>query len=181
MQMRPCTSSRAGTRPAVLPFSCHVLRRSGVVLFQHAQSHPAARTHRIRLLEEPRANAWIAEPLRAACKHVPRLPDTDPDAPGPFAFANDARVKGILTEAGFSSIAMERCDLSLDVALGRGLEFAVKGMFEIGPVSRALQGQPDEALSAVAKSIRAVLAPREKDGSILLDASVWIVTAANPG
>jgi ubiquinone/menaquinone biosynthesis C-methylase UbiE len=128
---------------------------------------------------EPRMNPWMTVPLQEAYKHVPRLPEVAPDAPGPFAFASEKRVRGILSEAGFSSIATEPCQLFLDLAVGRGLEAAVSGAFEIGPVSRAVEGQEPKVLNAVADSIRKALAPVEKDGSVLLGASVWIVIAGN--
>ena len=128
---------------------------------------------------EPKMNPWMTVPLQEAYKHVPRLPEVAPDAPGPFAFASEKRVRSILREAGFSSIATEPCELFLDLAVGRGLEAAVRDACEIGPVSRALEGQEPKVLNAVADSIRKALAPVEKDGSVFLGASVWIVTAGN--
>ena len=72
---------------------------------------------------------------------------------------------------------MEACPLSLDAAIGRGLDGAVQGAFEIGPVSRALDGQPEELRTAAAASIREALTPFAKGDAVLLPASVWIVTA----
>ena len=43
---------------------------------------------------------------------------------------------------------MEPCTGTLDVAIGRGLEAAVQGAFEIGPASRALEGHPAETRAA---------------------------------
>jgi len=101
-----------------------------------------------------------------------------PDDPGPFSFASEPRVRGILDEAGFSSIAMDLAIFSLDVAVGRGLEAAVRGALEIGPVSRALEGQSPEVMATVANAIRTAYAPLAEGGSIPLGGSVWIVTAA---
>jgi len=128
---------------------------------------------------EPRQNPWMMIALQEAYKHVPRLPEVGPDDPGPFSFASEPRVRRILAEAGFSSIAMEACDVSLDVAFGRGLEAAVSSALEVGPVSRALEGQPREVMATVANAIRRVYAPLSKGDSIPLGASVWIVTAEN--
>src|SRR6202789_2436072 len=97
---------------------------------------------------EPRDNPWMMAPLQAAYKHVPKLPQLGPEDPGPFSFASEARVGRILSEAGFSGIAMERCDLSLDTAVGRGLEAAVEAALEIGPTARALAEQPPELVAA---------------------------------
>jgi ubiquinone/menaquinone biosynthesis C-methylase UbiE len=128
----------------------------------------------------PRDNPWMMMPLMAAYKHVPKLPEMGPEDPGPFAFANEERVRRILTEAGFSKVALERHDLSLDVAVGRGLDAAVNTAVEIGPVSRALEAQPPETVAAVAASVREALAPHLKANNVALGASIWIVTAVNP-
>jgi ubiquinone/menaquinone biosynthesis C-methylase UbiE len=126
---------------------------------------------------EPRENPWMMTPLQAAYKHVPKLPQQGPEDPGPFAFASEERVRRILTKAGFTGIDMEPCPLSLDAAIGHGLDGAVQGALEIGPVSRALDGQPAEIRSAVAQSIREALAPFAKGDAVPLPASIWIVTA----
>ena len=127
---------------------------------------------------EPRDNPWLLAPLQAAYKHVPKLPQFGPEDPGPFSFAAEQRVHRILGEAGFSDIAMEPCNLSLDVAVGRGLDAAVASALEIGPASRALQGQPSDLRAAAAKSIREALAPFAKGNTVPLAASIWIVTAS---
>jgi ubiquinone/menaquinone biosynthesis C-methylase UbiE len=126
---------------------------------------------------EPRENPFFMAPLQAAYKHVPKLPQQGPEDPGPFAFASEARVRRILDAAGFTGIQMEPCPLLLDAAIGRGLDGAVQGALEIGPVSRALEGQPEELRVAAASSIREALAPFAKGDSVLLPASIWIVTA----
>jgi ubiquinone/menaquinone biosynthesis C-methylase UbiE len=126
---------------------------------------------------EPRDNPWLMTPLQAVYRHVPKLPPLGPEDPGPFAFASEARVNRILSEAGFSQIAMERCDLSLDVGIGRGLEAAVETALEIGPAARALDGQPPDIRAAAATSIREALVPFVNGQAVLLPASIWIVTA----
>ena len=126
---------------------------------------------------EPRENPFFMAPLQAAYKHVPKLPQLGPDDPGPFAFASEARVRRILGEAGFTGVEMEACPLLLDSAIGRGLDGAVQAAMEIGPASRALEGQPEELRKAAAASIREALTPFAKGDAVLLPASVWIVTA----
>lgn len=127
---------------------------------------------------ESRKNPWMMVPLQEAYKHVPRLPEVSADDPGPFSLASEKKIRSILSEAGFSAIATEPCDLSLDLAVGKGLEAAVSGAFAIGPVSRAVEGQPSNVLAAVEKSIRTALASVQKGDSVPLGASVWIVAAA---
>jgi SAM-dependent methyltransferase len=126
---------------------------------------------------EPRENPFFMAPLQAVYKHVPKLPPQGPEDPGPFAFASEARVHRILGEAGFTGIAMEPCNLALDVAIGRGLDAAVQGALEIGPASRALEGQPDDVRTAATNSIREALSAYAKGERVPLPASIWIVTA----
>jgi SAM-dependent methyltransferase len=129
---------------------------------------------------EPRLNPWLMLPLQAAYSHAPRLPELGPEDPGPFSFASEARVNRILSEAGFSAIAMHAADLLLDIAVGRGLDAAVEGALEIGPASRALQDQPPEVRAAATNAIRVALVPHQKGDSVPLGAAIWIVTATNP-
>jgi len=126
---------------------------------------------------EPRENPFFMAPLQAVYKHVPKLPQQGPEDPGPFAFASEARVQRILGEAGFTAIAMEPCDLSLDIAIGRGLDTAVRSALDIGPAARALAEQPPEVVAAATDSMRGALTPFLKGQSVPLPAAIWIVTA----
>jgi ubiquinone/menaquinone biosynthesis C-methylase UbiE len=126
---------------------------------------------------EPRENPFFMTPLQAVYRHVPKMPQVGPEDPGPFSFASEARVNRILNAAGFTEIAMERCDLALDVAVGGGLDAAVKGALEIGPAARALAEQPREVVAAAAQSIREALTPHVRGQTVPLDAAIWIVTA----
>jgi ubiquinone/menaquinone biosynthesis C-methylase UbiE len=129
---------------------------------------------------EPRQNPWMMVPLKAAYQHVPKLPQMAPHDPGPFAFAEEDWVRHILTSAGFSSVTLEEHDLQLDIAVGRGLEAAIEGALEIGPASRALEGQPEHLRQAAIASIREALRPLVTDGKVPLGGSIWIASATNP-
>jgi hypothetical protein len=72
---------------------------------------------------------------------------------------------------------MEPHNLSLDIAIGRGLEAGVQAALEIGPASRALQGHPVAVREAARNSIREALAPFAEGQSVPLAAAIWIVTA----
>jgi ubiquinone/menaquinone biosynthesis C-methylase UbiE len=126
---------------------------------------------------EPRENPFFMAPLQAVYKHVPKLPQLGPEDPGPFSFASEQRVVRILSETGFSGIAMEPCKLTLDPAVGRGLDVAVQSALEIGPAARALAEQPPDVVAAARQSVREALAPHVKGQTVPLGASIWIVTA----
>jgi SAM-dependent methyltransferase len=129
---------------------------------------------------EARQNPFFILPLREAGKHAPPLPETDPEAPGPFAFASEARVRKILNDAGFADIVLEPHDLDLDIAVGGGLDTAVRAAMTIGPTSRILDGQSDAVRATATADIRRALAEHARGDSVPLGAAIWIVTAANP-
>ena len=126
---------------------------------------------------EARSNPFFMVPLQAVYQHVPKMPQVGPEEPGPFAFASEERVKRILGAAGFSEVAMEPVDLALDVAIGGGLEAAVRSATEIGPAARALTDHPPETVAAATQAIREALRPLVKGQTVMLDAAIWIVTA----
>jgi SAM-dependent methyltransferase len=126
---------------------------------------------------EPRQNPFFMLPLQAVYQHVPKMPQVGPEDPGPFSFASEGRVHRILSSAGFSDVAMEPCDLALDVAVGGELDAAVRSALEIGPSARALADQPPDIIAAAAQSVREALTPFVKGDTVPLDAKIWIVTA----
>ena len=113
-------------------------------------------------------NPWLMLPLQAAYRHVPRLPEAGPEDPGPFAFAAEPRVRGILERAGFGEITFEPIDLSLDLAEGHGLDRAVEMSLGVGPASRALDEQPPALRVAAAEAIRAALEPYQNGNRVPL-------------
>ena len=125
-------------------------------------------------------NPFFVVPLREAGKHAPPLPEMDPEAPGPFALADPARVRRILSDAGYADIAVKPHDLELDIAAGRGLDAAVKAAMTIGPTSRMLDGQSEAVRAAVEADIRKALAGHARADSVPLGGAIWIVTATNP-
>src|SRR5262249_54679080 len=120
---------------------------------------------------EPRENPWMMAPLQAIYQHVPKLPPQGPEDPGPFAFASEERVRRILGDAGYTSVAMEAVGLSLDIAIGRGLDAAVQAAMQIGPGSRALDGHPSQTRAAAAKSVKDMLTPHVRGEGVPLAGS----------
>ena len=120
-------------------------------------------------------NHWAKVPLKAAYEHVPKTPALQPGEPGPFSLADPERVRGILTAAGFANIRLMPLLLDLDIANGGGLERACRQAVEIGAASRALRDYPD-AKPAVVSTLRERLLPFMRGNSVILSASVWLVS-----
>jgi SAM-dependent methyltransferase len=128
----------------------------------------------------PRDNAWAMAPLaaaRAAMGVTP--PPADPNAPGPFAFADDTRVRTILADAGFTDIVFTRHDAP--VVYGRTPRAAAERALRVGPASRFARDMGDanrpRILDAVEEAFSQLAAP---GGEVKLIGSAWIVTATNP-
>ena len=129
----------------------------------------------------PRDNPWAMAPLsaaRAAMGVTP--PPADPYAPGPFAFADDERLRAILEDSGFDDVAFQRFDTSL--TLGATPHDAAERALRVGPTSRFVREVGMEHLPKISDAVEhafALLAA--PDVRVLLNGSTWIVSATNPG
>ena len=90
--------------------------------------------------ERWRKNLLDIVPLRAASAHLPPQPAHDPDAPGPFAFANPDRVHGILERAGFAQIEIT----AHDEQVGSGdLDSMLAVCSRVGTLGKILRENPE--------------------------------------
>lgn len=131
-------------------------------------------------------NPWAAMPL-AAVGTVTALPPKAPEGtPGPFAFADAARVTRILEAAGFEGVRVTPEDR--DVPLGPhgpGTTRAavVDYLQQIGPAARVIAELDDAGKAAARGAIEARVAElparAADDASVWLGAAVWIVTATS--
>ncbi|GAB0114839.1 class I SAM-dependent methyltransferase [Acidisoma sp. C75] len=122
---------------------------------------------------KPAENPWLTTPLDAARPLLPPLPEPDPLAPGPFAFADPERVRRILSAAGFAEIDIA----PHDTAIGSGsLDETLLLSTRIGPLARALRDHPSYR-EQVLGVVRAALAPYVTEAGVLMPAAVWLVRA----
>ena len=129
----------------------------------------------------PRDNPWAMAPLMAAREAMGATPaPTDPNAPGPFAFADGQRVRAILAGAGFSDIGLARFDAP--IALGASPQAAAERSVSFGPAARFVKEAGSEHLKTIQDAIESSLAAlAAADGSVSLPGSTWVVTASSPG
>jgi SAM-dependent methyltransferase len=125
----------------------------------------------------PRDNPWMTVPLVAAQPHLPPQPESDPLAPGPFAFADPDRVRGILSRAGYTGIAITRHNASVRFCGPGEIAQAAAFAASIGPVSRALAEAEPAARVAAEQAILAEFRRLENRDGLALAASVWVVSA----
>lgn len=126
-------------------------------------------------------NGWMQVPLHAAYDAgLPRLPRPAPDEPGPFAFADPARVRAILTAAGWAEPRLTPLDMSLDIAAGQGLDGAMAQATQIGAASRALREAPEELRPVAMAAMRAALQAHVDGDRVALPGAVWLVESHAP-
>ncbi len=123
-------------------------------------------------------NEWVRVPLQAALQHLPPPEPPPPDAPGPFAFADPARVEAILGGAGFVRVALQPFVTTLRVSQAGELAEAARELAQIGPLARLLTGRPEAVLDTVFPAIEAALQPYFQPGALDMQCAVWLVTGA---
>jgi SAM-dependent methyltransferase len=121
----------------------------------------------------PAENEFMTAATRAAAPFLPPAPAPDPTAPGQFAFADSARVKGILEASGWSSIEVDRADIASEVSEGDLMAFVTR----LGPVGAALREADQSTAEKVRAALPAAFAPFVKDGAARFNAACWLVTA----
>ena len=129
-------------------------------------------------------NHWVTLPMAAIRDIVPPPPPASSEAPGPFSFGDPDRVRRILTQAGFADIAIEPVDHAVVFGEGTtGAEAVDDGLdraFAVGPLRRALAGQPDLVVMKAAAAVHASFTHKLIGNRVLIDGEGWIVSARNP-
>jgi len=125
-------------------------------------------------------NEWVAVPGLAMLPIV-GPPDMPPaDAPGPFAFGDQARVAGILADAGFTDVACESTTPSILLGGGLGLDDTVAWLGEGGMGKRFLAGADPATTERALGAVREALAPFVTPEGVRMATATWLVTATRP-
>jgi hypothetical protein len=114
----------------------------------------------------PQENLFITIPVAAAARHISLPAPGEPDAPGPFAFADLDRVRGMLTRSGFSDIETDR----VVEKVGGGTDETVEMLLQLGPLGDKLDSLDDRTRRAIAADIRTALIPFTTSGRVSMDA-----------
>lgn len=165
-----------------IPFDA-ALSRHGVMFF----ADPVSAFAHIRTLMAPGAplaftcfaardaNPWASEV--AALVGAP--PPGGPDAPGPFAFADEQRVHRILEAAGWRGLNAERIDYRYVAGAGDDpVADALDFFMRIGPAARLIATLDPAARVALRPRMIDWLAAHLSDGEVRFPASAWLWRAA---
>jgi SAM-dependent methyltransferase len=122
-------------------------------------------------------NEWVTVPLFAAGAILGFPEPPSPDAPGPFAFADADRLRGILADAGWAGVEIEDVRTTVRPAgattAEEATDFIVEDTFGKLLLDKAEPAQREAAIAAIRDAYAAHLTA---DG-VELAAAVWVVTA----
>jgi hypothetical protein len=130
-------------------------------------------------------NEWIDLPLRAAKLQFKAPPaPADTFAPGPFAFADGARIVDVLLDAGFHDIDVARFDA--ETLLGRGAtpetaaEDALHKAWQFGGLRRLLADANESTIERAEDAILDAFCKRASAEGVRLRGGAWIASAKAP-
>jgi SAM-dependent methyltransferase len=125
----------------------------------------------------PEHNPWFAIPQRLAIARLGPVEPAPPDAPGPMALRDAARVTGLLAAAGLRDPGAETVDLGLPNP--GGLDAMMQLVGNIGALPRILRekGGTAEDRAAILAEVRDALARYATPDGIRLPARVIVYSA----
>lgn len=161
-----------------------VISRFGVMFFDEPQAAFAnlggALKSRGRLAvvvwQDLFQSEWIMIPGGAAAAHV-GLPDFGPPgAPGPFALADEHRLRGVLEAAGFDDVTIE--PVTGPMRIGDDADDAL-GFITAQPLVRdeLLAHKPEDSVAAALDAARAALQPYEGPDGVVMSGGAWLASA----
>ncbi|GGY92343.1 class I SAM-dependent methyltransferase [Pseudoduganella plicata] len=157
-----------------------IISRFGVMFFAdpvaafatlHRAARPGAALH-LYAWRSPDENPFMTTAERAAAPLV-TLPAVVPGQPGQFAFADSARVRGILERGGWNDIAIAPVDVPCTFPASGLLHYATR----MGPLGRILPTLDEPLRQQVIGTLHAAFVPFVRDDTVQLTAACWQVTA----
>jgi len=118
------------------------------------------------------ANEWVSE-LTAALAVGRELPAPPPGTPGPFALADPARIRQLLTGAGFTGIEID----PIQAPMWFGAALSDAHAFVLGLLGWMLEGLDEGRHAQALDALRATLTTHATPGGVTYDSSAWVVRA----
>jgi len=117
------------------------------------------------------SNPWLQQPAEAAFQVLPRPEPLPAHAPGPFSLASEARLRQVLTGAGFADPELIAQDG--EMLLGP-VEEAVEYSAQMGPAGRALKAVGEEQKAQAISAIRECFVRNDGPRGVVFPCATWI-------
>src|SRR6516162_3742466 len=111
---------------------------------------------------------WPNAPLEAVRHLLPPIPMPGPEEPGPFSWADPARVHRILEGAGFSQVSLTPLDPEIPLAGPAGEAEAADFVMAIGPLMRVLPSLSEVQLDKVRATLEAYFKGHTRPQGVIL-------------
>lgn len=126
--------------------------------------------------QDPREAEWIAVAMSVIVPMVERRPDLgEPGAPGPFAFADGERLRGLVEAGGFENVSVEPVTRPQRIADDPG--DAVTFISSLPESQPLFDGVPDDVIVKATDALKDAFAGYTGSQGVVTDASAWLVTA----
>ena len=121
---------------------------------------------------------WLVS-YEVALKHLGPPAPAAAHQPSPLAFADPDYVRGMLADAGFAEITVERAHPTI---FGGSPEEEARQALAMGPTARLIEEKKptDEVRAAIAGEVAAAYAAVAEDGEIRLPGTIFLVSARRP-
>lgn len=169
-------------RPDVAGFDV-IVSRFGVMFFDdpieafahiHTLMAPGGRLAFV-CWQELFANDWMMVPGAAVAEVLPLPEGEDPSAPGAFAFADAARITGVLADAGFHDPSAS--PTTAELWMGDDAIEAARFLRTTGLGRAVFEGAPPDLEQEAVARATAAMVPYESAAGVLLGGAAWLVTA----
>src|SRR6266436_4958470 len=120
---------------------------------------------------------WPNGPLEAVRHLLPPIPTPGPAEPGPFSWADPARVHRILDSAGFRDVFLTPIDPVIRLAGDGGEAEAADFVLILGPLTRALPTVSAPQREAVRAALEVFFQKYTRSQGVFLPAANWLVRA----
>jgi SAM-dependent methyltransferase len=163
-----------------------LVSRFGIMFFEDPQS---AFANLVRWLEPggrfafavwgaPAENRWFTS-VRDVVARIVEVPPADPDAPGPFRYADAGTLLALLERAGFGRLEVHdwrgMLPIGGELSPGEAAHFSIAAFSSFGAL---LAKAGDEALHEARRALADRLSDHVRDGAVRLEAYVHLVTGA---
>jgi SAM-dependent methyltransferase len=120
---------------------------------------------------------WPSGPLEAVRHLLPPIPTPGPEEPGPFAWADPARVHRILDGAGFSEVSLTPLDPKIELAGPTAEAEAADFVMVMGPLARVLPNHSAAQRENVRATLEVYFRGHATSQGVVLPAANWLVRA----
>ena len=131
----------------------------------------------LAVFRAPSETLWPNAPLEAVRHLLPPIPTPGPEEPGPFSWADPARVHRILEGAGFSDVSLTPLDPVIQLAGPTGEAEAADFVMVIGPLVRVLPSLSARQRENVRAALEVYFKGHATSQGVVLPAAIWLVRA----